>query len=188
MKLTELDWPRRIGCLSLRPLAEPDWDTMYAHHSKPAAHEWIVWAPTSRDEFGERMSRSAENPRVLDLAIELDGAMIGDCFLEVGDGWAQDDLTEAKGCQAELGYVIDPDHAGRGYATEVATELVRIGFAELGLRRLTAGCFADNHASRRVLAKSGLRLEGLTRRECLHRDRGWLDGCQYAVLAEEWAG
>ncbi|OYO02508.1 GNAT family N-acetyltransferase [Enemella evansiae] len=75
-----------------------------------------------------------------------------------------------------------------GIATEVSRELIRIAFTELGLRRLTAGCFADNQASRRVLEKAGLRLEAVTRKECLHRDRGWLDGCLFAILAEEWSG
>jgi RimJ/RimL family protein N-acetyltransferase len=32
----------------------------------------------------------------------------------------------------------------------------------------------------------GMRIEGRTRRGSLHRDLGWVDGIEAAVLAEEW--
>ncbi|OYO14145.1 GNAT family N-acetyltransferase [Enemella evansiae] len=188
MEFTESSWPRRTERLTVRPLTEADLDAMFAYRSQPAVYEWIGRAYTDPAAFRERMLTLLADPALLNLAIELDGALVGDTFLKLTDGWAQDDLAPARRSQAEFGYAIDPRYAGRGFATEVSRELIRIAFTELGLRRLTAGCFADNQASRRVLEKAGLRLEAVTRKECLHRDRGWLDGCLFAILAEEWSG
>ena len=54
------------------------------------------------------------------------------------------------------------------------------------LRRIEAGCFAENVASRRVMEKAGLRLEGIFLGDSLHRDGTWRDGALYALLLEEW--
>ena len=51
------------------------------------------------------------------------------------------------------------------------------------MRRVEAACFAENLASRRVMEKIGMRLEGVFREESLHRSGRWLDGMSYALLA-----
>jgi RimJ/RimL family protein N-acetyltransferase len=56
----------------------------------------------------------------------------------------------------ELGYRLRRDAWGRGLATEGATALVTRGFADMGLARIVAITMAVNHASRRVLEKTGL--------------------------------
>ncbi|NNG20087.1 GNAT family N-acetyltransferase [Naumannella sp. ID2617S] len=189
MELTDLTWPRQTARLTLRAMAEADLPTVYAYRSRPAVYEWITTAHTSLDDFCTRVQRQlSETDRLLLLVAELDGDVIGDGMVKLTNGWAQDDLPAAQRCQAEIGYVIDDGYAGRGLATELTGELLRIGFADLGLRRMEAGCFADNLASRRVLEKCGFRLEGYFVRESLHRTRGWLDGCAYGVLAQDWVG
>ncbi|TQM90017.1 hypothetical protein FB476_3269, partial [Ornithinimicrobium humiphilum] len=64
-------------------------------------------------------------------------------------------------------------------------ELVTAAF-ELGVRRVEAGCFAENAGSRRVMEKVGLRQEGYYVRESLHRDGTWRDGMSFGLLADEW--
>jgi RimJ/RimL family protein N-acetyltransferase len=71
-------------------------------------------------------------------------------------------------------------------ATEAVTELVRLCFEGLGLRRVTASCFADNVASWRLMERIGMRREVHTLKESLHRSGQWLDGMSYGLLAEEW--
>ena len=55
----------------------------------------------------------------------------------------------------ELAYGIDPDHRGRGYATEAAAALAAFAFADGAVRRVRAHTKADNGASARVLTKCG---------------------------------
>jgi RimJ/RimL family protein N-acetyltransferase len=115
--------------------------------------------------------------------------VIGDLVLQVDDAWAQAEVVDqARGVQAELGWVLHPDHVGHGYATEAVRELIRLCFEDLGLRRLTANCFAANDASWRLMERVGMRRELYTVRESLHRCGEWLDGMGYALLADEWRG
>jgi RimJ/RimL family protein N-acetyltransferase len=36
------------------------------------------------------------------------------------------------------------------------------------------------------MERVGMRRESRTKKESLHRDHGWLDGVEYAILAEEF--
>ena len=66
-------------------------------------------------------------------------------------------------------------------------ELLRICFEDLRLRRVTANAFAANEASWRLMERVGMRREGFSVADSLHRDLGWVDGVLYALLADEWS-
>lgn len=53
---------------------------------------------------------------------------------------------------------------GHGYASEAITLMNRLGFCELGLERLEAGCYESNLASLRALMKCGYSVEGFFRK------------------------
>lgn len=61
----------------------------------------------------------------------------------------------------QVGYRLLPAFWGKGYATEMSIALLRYGFGTLGLGRIVAITDPDNAASLRVLAKCGLRRDGL---------------------------
>ena len=121
------------------------------------------------------------------IAIENDGRVIGDLMVRVEDGWAQRSMEHlAAGCQAALGWVMSPDATGRGFATEAVRAAIDLCFGPLGLRRVHAGCFADNEPSWRLMERLGMRREEFSRATALHMSGEWLDTMVYAVLAEEW--
>ena len=60
----------------------------------------------------------------------------------------------------EIGYSVLPAFRGHGYATEAARALIGWAAAQPGVRRVTAECLADNHASIRVLEKAGMQQIG----------------------------
>lgn len=62
----------------------------------------------------------------------------------------------------EVGYRLTVPHWGKGFATEIARCLINYGFGTLKLPTITATFDAENGASRRVLAKCGLRDDGIT--------------------------
>jgi RimJ/RimL family protein N-acetyltransferase len=64
--------------------------------------------------------------------------------------------------------------------------MVAHAFDRLGVRRITAGCFADNLASVRILEKIGMRREQHGVRDSWHAKLGWVDGYTYSILAEWW--
>lgn len=63
--------------------------------------------------------------------------------------------TSTRDRAGELGYTLHPEFWGRGCATLVAADLVRLAFRSLGLERVAATCRPDNVASIRVLEKVG---------------------------------
>jgi ribosomal-protein-alanine N-acetyltransferase len=60
----------------------------------------------------------------------------------------------------EVGYSIVPAYRGLGFAAEATRALIRDSLARPGIRRITAECLDDNHASLRVLEKLGMRQVG----------------------------
>jgi RimJ/RimL family protein N-acetyltransferase len=147
--------------------------------------DWLGHDFSDANRFTELMSDPVRLSRT--LVVELDGRIVGDLYLGIGDAWAQSDVEAgAQGVQAEIGWVLDPSYGGRGLATEAAAELLRICFEDLGLRRVKALCFADNEPSWRLMERLGMRREEYAVRDSLHRSKGWLDGMTYALLADEW--
>jgi len=183
--LSPVDWPVRTERLTIRPAGVDDAEATWRIRSIPEVSHWLTREAYDR----ERYARNFADPERLakTLVVERDGVVVGDLMLSVEDGWAQAEVADrARGVQAELGWVIDPAHAGQGFATEAARALLRICFEDLGLRRVIAQCFADNVASWRLMEKLGMRRETHSVRESLHRRGEWLDGFAYAILAEEW--
>ena len=66
-----------------------------------------------------------------------------------------------KDNEIELGYVIDPAHKGKGYASEALAASVKALF-EKRYKAVTAGAFEENPASLRVMEKCGMKPTGET--------------------------
>ena len=85
----------------------------------------------------------------------------------------------------EIGYILNPEYWGRGFATDVSKLLIDFGFKEYKLHRIFATCDPRNIGSSRVLEKAGMRKEGRIRENLLIKD-GWRDSLLYSVLEHEW--
>jgi ribosomal-protein-alanine N-acetyltransferase len=60
----------------------------------------------------------------------------------------------------QVGYALVKPAWGRGYAREMAHAVLRYGFVDLGLPRISGMTTRANHASQRVLEKIGLHRNG----------------------------
>jgi RimJ/RimL family protein N-acetyltransferase len=184
-RLDNVTWPVRTERLTLRKAAGSDLDATWRFRQLAGVSDWLTSAPADREEYRAKF----ENPERLakTLVIEREGLVIGDLMLGIEDAWSQAEVApQAEGVQAELGWCLDPMQSGHGYATEAVEALIRLCFERLGLRRVTANCFADNTASWKLMERVGMRREIHTIRESLHRSGAWLDGLGYALLADEW--
>jgi RimJ/RimL family protein N-acetyltransferase/catechol 2,3-dioxygenase-like lactoylglutathione lyase family enzyme len=183
--LSDLSWPKTTARLTIRPPTADDVEPTWQYRRLPQVGEWITAAPGTVEEYAVHFLDQTRLAKT--LIIELDGQVVGDLMLALEDAWSQSEVADrARAVQAELGWVLHPEHAGIGLATEAVAELLRLCFEELGLRRVVASCFADNHASWRLMERLGMRREAHNVRESLHRSGRWLDGLGYALLAEEW--
>jgi RimJ/RimL family protein N-acetyltransferase len=120
-----------------------------------------------------------EQPRSkfqLAIVLRTTHQLIGTCGIRRATGHAP---------AAELGYELDPDYWGHGYATEAARSLLTFGFQTLHLQRVWAQCIAENTASRRVLERLGMRQERRLRQHTLMRNHWW-DVLVYTLDRAAW--
>jgi RimJ/RimL family protein N-acetyltransferase len=172
--------------LTLRAATADDVEATFAYRRLEPVARWLTQLPADLDSYHVTFIEPARLANA--VIVQLDGRIIGDFMLKVEDAWAQAEVADqARGRQAELGWVLDPAFTGHGYATEAARGLLRVCFEDLGVHRVVAGCFVDNDASWRLMERIGMRRESHTLRDGLHRSGQWLDGFTYALLAEEWA-
>ena len=173
-----LQTPRLI----LREFAAGDWPAVLAYQSDPRYLRYYAWegrTPEAVQAFVQMfLDHQRETPRLrYQLAVTLreTGELIGNCGIR---------LATSETHEAEIGYEPAPDHWGRGYATEAVAAILRFGFDELRVHRITAWLVAENVASARVVEKNGLRLEGRLRDKEVFKGRYW-DVLLYAKVADD---
>ena len=185
MHVLKPQYPIETARLLLRPLEPGDVEALHAYQSRPDVCRYIPYEPRSREVIAERLadpekSRSTldQEGQVMDVAVVLKdtGELIGDAVLI----W-----QSAEHRNGEIGYVINPDHAGRGYATEAAAAMLALAFDGLGLRRVIGRIDARNDASAGVLRRIGMRQEAvLVENEWFKGE--WSTEIDFAILDREW--
>ncbi|WP_343217750.1 GNAT family protein [Helcobacillus sp. ACRRO] len=164
----------------------------FAQHSRCRGEPRLPRPPLPRRlaRVNQNSSTASPSPNTAaehGIAVELDGRVIGDLRAVVGDAWSQVGMEHlAKNTEAVLGWVFDPEAAGRGYATESVGALITACFALLGVRRVSGSCFAANEPSARLMKRLGMRLEEHSRKTALHRSGEWMDTMMFGVLADDW--
>jgi [ribosomal protein S5]-alanine N-acetyltransferase len=169
--------------LILREFIADDWPAVLAYQSDPRYLRYYAWTGRTPDEVQVfvRMflDQQAEQPRLkfqLALTLKSNGQLIGNCGIRMR-------TTDAH--EADIGYELNPDYWGQGYASEAARAIVTFGFSELRLHRIWSWCIADNVGSARVLEKLGMRLEGHLRENEFFKGHWW-DTLMFAILEHEW--
>ncbi|WP_405891201.1 GNAT family N-acetyltransferase [Streptomyces sp. NBC_00133] len=143
--------------LALRPVTEADTDQLLALDNDPEVMRFINGGRATTPEA----IRADSLPRFLHHYPCLDNRgfwaaeeRTTGSFL----GWfVFRPLEDHSAALVELGYRLGRAAWGRGYATEGAHALLRKGFTELGVQRVTANTMTVNARSRRVMEKVGLR-------------------------------
>ena len=175
----------RVGSILLREATAADIDTLYSFRTLPEVNRWMLRTSVDPDTFRREWLAVLDSETEFSCVAEADGELVAIGFLDIEDGMGQPGMP--TGTEAGIGYLVRPEASGRGVASAVARGLVSAAFDHLGIRRVTAGCYADNMPSARVLEKVGMRREQHGVQDSWHAELGWVDGYTYAILAEEWA-
>ncbi|WP_433318403.1 GNAT family N-acetyltransferase [Micromonospora chersina] len=165
----------------LREWADDDAPALHALLTDPRVLDRVLdeRAPT-RDEVRAALSGWREEAGGEPRPEYRLAAVDGDRLLGLGT-LTVESVPHRRG---EIGYVVHPDHWGRGLGTEIAGLLLDLAFGPVGLHRVEATTRPDHAASRRVLEKAGLRCEGVSRDHLLVRG-SWWDSVRYAILATD---
>jgi RimJ/RimL family protein N-acetyltransferase len=74
---------------------------------------------------------------------------------------------------------------GRGYCQGMIKAVLRVGFEQLGLHRISLGVYDFNEAAIGCYKKAGLKIEGVMRDVVRYKDGYW-SLIEMAVLEDEW--
>ncbi|WP_409290394.1 GNAT family N-acetyltransferase [Peribacillus sp. SCS-37] len=171
--------------LLLREMKETDWPHVHAYASQERVCQFQPWGPNTeqdtREYLREVLEDAAKQPRkryVFAIIHKETTSLIGAVELSIKS------FPDSEG---EIGYIIHPDHWGKGVAAEASRLVMGFGFEKLKLHRISATCSPDNVSSARVLEKLGMVREGRIQQH-LRLKEGWRDSLLYSALECEWPG
>ena len=147
--------------LIIRGMTASDATALWKRRNDPEVAEYQNWTIPHPRETAERIAISVGEMDGVErdgwwmatLEERSTGAVVGDLALH---------LDEA-GHAAEVGYTLDREHWGRGFATEGLTALVAYCFETLGVVRVFGMLHPDNPASAMLMERTGFLFEGHTR-------------------------
>ncbi|MEM7545218.1 MAG: GNAT family N-acetyltransferase [Pseudomonadota bacterium] len=160
--------------LTYRPLEQYDLDLMVEQWSDPEVIKYIDCQTYDEDELREEMPLVTRRAGggcigIWILADKESGEKLGTAILlplpvEADDTeWDLVREGEIPDREIEVGYILKQAAWGRGFATEACRRMIRFGFECTPLDEIVAAIDPENHVSRKVLQKSGMREEGLIR-------------------------
>ena len=165
----------------LRALEPADAERAYKWiNDREVAYYLMARYPYSMEFEKEFLTNAARSNEFSDmrLAIETkDGVHIGMCGLHHG---------RPEDRHAELGIMIgDKDYWSSGYGTDAVSTVVRFGFEQMNLNKVSLGVFDFNERARAVYRKCGFVEEGRAREEYYQDGRYW-DIVRMGILRREW--
>ena len=179
--------PLKTERLLLRPYFPEDADAFYAYMSNPEVLRFEPYLPLTRKDADAELEKRISDPDFIAVCLPPDddhpwGRLIGHIF-----------FSPCAFSTWEIGWMLDSDFWGNGYATQAAHAVMTAAF-DVGIaHRIIAMCNPENSASERLMQRLGMRREGLLVKNLYFRtdENGnpiWLDTAMYAVLREEWQG
>ena len=139
--------------LALREWGADEVDGLHRWFADPDVTRFLDWGGRSKTDSAAHLAeivaeQSREARTRVFLALVLKEAPVR----TIGDAG----FTLIAPETAEIGYFLEPSYWGRGLGSEAAGLVIELA-RERGVRRIVAGCAAENFASARVLEKNGLR-------------------------------
>jgi [ribosomal protein S5]-alanine N-acetyltransferase len=171
--------------LRIREVLTSDADDFLRYREQEDYWRHVAIEPPTADSIAALVSSSIQNqdqnPRTVYFLAVTDKRsrqLVGDAGLYI---------RSIRSRQGEIGWGVVSSHTGQGLATEIGRALLRLAFDTLGLHRVFAQCHVENYASRRIMAKLGMREEGVLRENVFTRGEWW-SSAQSSILSNEWPG
>lgn len=170
--------------LHIRPVQAADSHSMFVYRSDPETNRFLSLVPKSVDDVVDFIAKTSDNINIpgtwfqFVLIEKASGRLIGDIgihFLE----------TDAENRQVEIGYTLDKNYRGKGYASEALSRIIDFLVNDLNKHRMIASIDPENVDSIRLIERLGFRKEAHFVKSLFFHGR-WVDDLIYAILASEW--
>ncbi len=169
----------RTRRLRLRPFEEADYDDLFEFLSQLADDEFEGYPGITFENGREYLQYRLGSEEYYAVELLDSGKVIGNIYCGGRDFAAK-----------EVGYIINKDYRGMGYAAEALSAVIENAFRE-GAHRVFAECDPRNAASWRLLEKVGLKREAHFRQNLYFLRDGngvpiWKDTYVYAALESDY--
>lgn len=167
--------------LHLRLHSVADATALHRIYSRPEVARYLLEGPWTEDDSvrrtTERLTKTGldGDDGALALIAEHGGQVIGDVLL-----W----WTDRDHRIAEIGWVLDPAHGGRGFACEAVGAVLSLAFTRYRTHRVAAQMDGRNAASARLASAVGMIREAHLRQDWWSKGE-WTDTVIYGMLAED---
>ncbi|WP_105172206.1 GNAT family N-acetyltransferase [Pseudoalteromonas sp. T1lg24] len=169
--------------LLLRSLSSDDWQFFKHLHQLPDVMRFISDMPTLdviKQRFDERcISWQKQSNDWLTLTMFNKNTMTPIGVTGFLSQWQPYQ-------QAELGFMLDPEFQGLGYAKESTRRVTAFAFDECDYHKVTATVTQGNDASSRLLTALGFKLEGVIRDNYKIDDK-WFNDQKFGMLKSEFS-
>lgn len=178
--------------LLLRPHKQSDLADLHIYSADPEVVKFMQWGPNTEQQSRDFLSnciagQSIDEKQNYDFAVELvdnsgfpearAGQMVGSISLR---------LPKPDAKLGEIGYCYARSTWGKGVASEAAEAVMKFGFEDLGLHKISATCDPFNFGSAKVLQKAGMRLEGFLKKH-IYIKGIWRDTLLFGTAREDQA-
>ena len=163
--------------LNLRRFRVTDVDAVYKYGSDIRVLKYLDWqGVTSKEEaLNSIHDYYLKNPGVYAIALKDNDRCIGAIDLRIDE----------NNDKASFGYLLDYDYWNQGYMSEVLLRVLQHCFEDIKLNRVEALHYKLNPASGQVMAKCGMRLEGMGIQE-LKIKGVYQDAVHYGITRDMW--
>ena len=192
-------WPSetptiQYGQFTLRQLTDADIDAIYQSCQDPLIPRFTTVAENFTMELAqafvhEKTPRLFTERKAIHWALTIDKdvspaalKVAGETFL----GPFSIHGIEEHNHIGEIGYWLNKDVRGHGYATIGCQMVTKFAFETLGFRRLAAIVDSDNEASKKVLLNAGYAHEGLMKSRVTGSDGSQIDMDLFAATSNNW--
>ena len=164
--------------LLLRDHKPEDWKDIHQYAKVPEFSQYDFWGPNTEQDsidFVNTMIDQANH----DLRYKFDLAIVHKESNKVIGGVGIRRITE-NSLVADLGYAINPDFQGKGFASEAVKAMFDFAFEKLNLKVIYATCDVKNIPSYKVMEKCGMTKVGEIKN---HKEfkGAWHDSFRYEI-------
>lgn len=169
--------------LFLRSIRPDDAEAWFLFRSDAAANKYQGWIPaTVRDVHDFIQNR-------ISPLFDMTGTWFQFAIIKkdlhqlIGDAGVH--FFDAEKKQVEIGFTLDMNYQGKGYATEALRAVIHYLFRDRHKHRITASIDPANERSIRLVERLGFRKEAHFKSSILINGQ-WADDLVYALLEDEW--
>lgn len=168
--------------LELRPIKSSDKEEFFKYRSNAKANIYQDWIPKNLEEVEAYIKNKPAIPNQPNTWFQFGLIEKSSCKL-IGDIGIH--FMENNDKQVEIGYTLNKDFQGKGYATEALKCIINYIFNVLNKHRVFASVDPRNISSIKLLERLGFRKEvHFVKSICFKGE--WVDDVIYGLLQQEW--